>query len=433
MSKKPGMRMKNPAEWQDYKDTAGRDVLFAHYGYKDAGDMSSLELKAMAEKMPEDFEMVLYSDFVDDTKAHKYRAGVFVNHQTKEVVIASAGTRFGATVAGAHDLYNDAVLAMEKMPPKLKSAGVLNQMLLDSLGDKASEYKFHYTGHSLGAALSDMAAADMAIRCRNANLDLAVGDTKKISTMTFDNPGAKRVVEKMYKNAGLNPSSYSQDADYRGVNNGKNLINQATSHAGRMWEIVPDGQNNEPNAAQTWAQYIAHKLQRITPIISRVIETLSFGGLKRQIDSHALSNFENVLVKEQGSVRDADTVSRKKPYLIEFLTGCKKMLFDKKTFPAITAFKEERGDEGRQEFVMVNPDGRFATVSKVELAKARAAAVERGGEFEAQKPMAKSARNGKEHHPKPVVVAKRGKESTRFRDRVASERERAPTPSGRSH
>lgn len=362
--------VKNPDEWKVYQDKAKRDVVFARYAYV-GGQETDPELQEIADRLPKEYQMILCTDYLDDTKEHMYKAAVFVNHKTKEVIFANAGTRFGLTMAGAHDIYNDAYLVMEQMPPKLESAGILNQMILDSLGSAASEYKFHYTGHSLGAALSDMAAADMAIRCRQTGITLQTEGEQKISTMTFENPGAQQVIRKMYKANGMDPNEYGKDVDYRGINNKKNLINQTTAHAGKMWEMVIGGDIIEQDLAQTFAQYLALKLEKILPIISRIIEVLSFGNIGKQMDSHKLTHFDNVLCQNAGgTIRDADIVKRDNAYLIEVLTRCKKVVFEEGIFSFLAAKKTKIGDVGKQEYVMQDDKGQIVTSSVYELKEA---------------------------------------------------------------
>ena len=368
-----------------YATIAKRDVTFAQSAYagfaEKAGDSTKAELEAIAKKLPPEYEMIMCTDYMDDTKEHGYRAMVFINNQTKEIIVASSGTRFGMHEAGRSDLYSDACVMMSKKPPKMKSIETLNSMILDNLGNKAAEYKIHYTGHSLGASLSDLAAADMALKCRKRGINLGKpGEGQKISTMTFENPGSKKIIKKMYKKAGISFNEYSQDVDYKGVNNKRNLINQATSPAGQMWEIVPDGQNNEANLAQKAAVYLARKLNRILPVISRVLETFAMGGIIKQMKTHSLQHFDEVLCNSTGIVQNSPEMpKRAKWWLSELVTRCKKVCCRKTVESKIVDMKESKGDIGQQEFVIITEDSKLVTVSEVEARQAIASVIRAEG------------------------------------------------------
>jgi hypothetical protein len=62
-------------------------------------------------------------------------------------------------------------LIAQKKPAKMNPAQILNDMILDSLGEQAKDYKFHYTGHSLGAAMAEMQAVDMDIKLQQKGLN----------------------------------------------------------------------------------------------------------------------------------------------------------------------------------------------------------------------------------------------------------------------
>lgn len=381
-----------------YATIAKRDVTFARSAYagfaEKKGDSDREEFKKIAELLPENYEMMICTDYLEDTQKYQYRAMVFINRDTKEVIVANSGTRFGMHKAGKSDLFNDVHIMMSKTPPKMKSIETLNDMILDNLGGEVGEYKIHYTGHSLGASLSDLAAADMALKCRKRGIDLEVNEAgkkekeKKISTMTFENPGSKKIIEKMYEKAGYDPALYSQDADYKGINNKRNLINQATSPAGKMWEIEPDGQNNKMNGAQTFAFYLSRKLHRILPVISRLLETFAMGGVSGQMKTHSLQHFDDVLCQEKGKVKESDpTPKRERWWLSELITGCKKVLCKASTAKKLEAMKEAKGDIGKQTFV-VTFNHKMLTASEIEAKTAVAAAEMEDKKLERSEPMA---------------------------------------------
>lgn len=371
--------------WDQYHNTAKRDVVFAKFAYTTATDMedktSSKELEELASKIPEGFQLFVCSNSLDETKKHEYRAAVFINNTTKEVIVATSGTRFGLTAVGMQDLYDDSFIAFEKEPPKMESVRELNTMLLDGLGDDFSKYKIHYTGHSLGASISDMAAADLAIQARKKGLKKGEG-MPEISTMTFENPGAKKVIEKMYKDAGLNPAEYSKDVDYKGINNGRNLINRTAKHAGKMWEIVPQDAK-EPDMFYAFLQYVATKLEPILQITPKILNMIAFGSISKQIDSHKMDHIAEALCKDPSEVtiQDAGTTDKQIAakakeaavvWLSSIVTSCAKVAYNSDIWSSLTTKKRDNGNIGRQEFVMVSPEGEYATSSKTELTAALA-------------------------------------------------------------
>lgn len=266
------------------------------------------ELDKIAKKLPQGFQLFFCSDSLEETNKHKYRAVAFVNNNTKEVVVATSGTRFGLDAIGRQDIYDDMFILFEKEPPKMKSVREFNSMLVDSLGSELSDYKIHYTGHSLGAGISDMAAADLAIKCRKKGLTKLEG-MPDISTMTFENPGAKKVIEKMYIEAGFDKSEYSRDVDYKGINNGKNFVNGATKHAGTVWEIEPKD-HEKPNMFQLFLMYVASKLEPFLVLTPKILNTIAFGNLTNQIDSHKLAKIEDFLCSSSQKVDTVENINR---------------------------------------------------------------------------------------------------------------------------
>jgi hypothetical protein len=380
MSRAPDL-VSPSSDWERYKNIAKRDTVFANFAYTKetflSEDTSSMgeELKNMAEKIPEGFQLFFCSDSLDETRKHKFRAAVFVNHISKEVLIATSGTRFGIDATGIQDLYDDAFLAFEKEPPKMESVRELNAMLVDSLGAELSSYKFHYTGHSLGAAVSDMAAADLAIKCRKKGLEKGRG-MPEISTMTFENPGAKVIIENMYKKAGFAKEEYKNDVDYKGINNGRNFINRGSKHAGEMWEIVED--NKEQDMFKVFMQYISRKLEPFLKILPKIINTIAFGDISSQVDSHKLDKIDDVLCERVDgvSIVKSEEIDKKIDdrahsaiymYLSEIVTACVKVAFNSDIWKNLTEKKERSGNVGKVSNVMVSPSGDIIVMSRLEL------------------------------------------------------------------
>lgn len=362
------------SEWAVYKDKAARDVIFSTMAYLNiSSDEEKAKFEELSAQVPDAFQMIFFTDHLDDTKKNDFRSAVFLNHETKEIIVACSGTRFGMHREGISDMISDAFLSLEENPPKLESMKQTNQMILDSLGDEAGEYKIHYTGHSLGAFMADVGAADMAIKIREAGITKTDGTRSDISSMTFENPGSRVLIEKMYEDHDLDPADYSKDVDYRGMNNRRNFINQGGAHAGKMWEVIPDTME-DLSLLQVFAIHVSHMLERFAPVCARIFETWAFGSVEKQLNAHNLTHFRDVLCEEASSseketgatVRKADLVDRKAFHASGIITKCKSMLYDLGLFKKIDEMRVDNGRIGKAEFVAVSPE-RIKTVSKVEL------------------------------------------------------------------
>ena len=78
----------------------------------------------------------------------------FVNHNTKEIVIATAGTK----PSDAMDLLDDLGLLFGLVPSKMSSITSFLHRIKEELGDDFKNYETITTGHSLGSTLSDLTA-----------------------------------------------------------------------------------------------------------------------------------------------------------------------------------------------------------------------------------------------------------------------------------
>jgi hypothetical protein len=315
----------------------------------------------------------------------RFQAVAAINRETKEVVVITAGTRLldiknptykelQHTLADAKD---DLHLLMGSTPKKLKAAKTLNKRILKELGDKVADYKFHYTGHSLGAFMSDVAATDMGIQLHQKGL-LTKG---KISTVTFDNPGAYTLVRDQLKElnqhdktkeikrhkAALKKISQSDNnkikkenqkhkdklkkieqervklnkewrekVQYKAFNNRPNFINQNDKQVGEEFIIVPNNQK----ARSSFSQCMSWASKRV-PIqaFKKIFNFFSYGSLIEQGKDHSIDNFIDVLKKEDGdllyvkkgskhpiSLDDAAYNIKPRPYDAELFVKLKKKI-----------------------------------------------------------------------------------------------------------
>jgi hypothetical protein len=246
---------------------------------------------------------VIYSNELDADE-FAYRSAVFIDNDTKEVVIANAGTRPGLDSKGFYDLTDDLRLALDMEPLKIEQAKQVNKRIIDLLGDDIQNYNFSYTGHSLGAAIADMQAAHMDVELQERKIEV-----KGITTTTFDNPGAGKLVKKIYENASMN-----SNVRFNAFNNRENFINTLAHQAGELFEITPDDQkyfSQIEKLVAFIANFICKKLENWdAKYIIKICKLFSFGSLETQLNGHKLSNFTKFFVAKQGDVTLKNQASR---------------------------------------------------------------------------------------------------------------------------
>lgn len=290
-------------DWKAFDNKAHNGVIFTNFAYKKTDE----DMAKMAEQIPPGYEMFLMTDHVSDSKEASFRCVAFLNQDTKEIVFATAGTRPGLDQKGFDDLYDDALLIAQNKPAKMNPAQILNDMILDSLGEKAKDYKFHYTGHSLGAAMAEMQAVDMDIKLQQKGLKNP-GEKDQITAVTFENPGTKPIVEKMYREAGL-PEDSVKKLNFCEFNNRKNIINTLNAQSGTEYTIVPHSQKERnPNFVQMMFEVVAKYASGLSPLIGKAFSLLAPGGIGMELPSdHSLSNFNEVFVQKSGVVKDKNS------------------------------------------------------------------------------------------------------------------------------
>jgi hypothetical protein len=252
-------------------------------------------------------ELVLFTDELlgnEAAHANHYRAALFVNNETKEIKVVTAGTRMeeGAEIQKS-DLLDDTMLAAAQLPSKFRAAQALNEMIVENFGKELADYTIHYTGHSLGAALSDMAAADMALRMRNADM-LEKG---KVSSTTFDNPGVKEIVAKMLPKD-FNASKLKEMVHFEAYNNRDNFINTMGSQMDEKYDITPstvESRGFVSDMIDTLATPVCkvadsvttNKIIQIATVVftpwialAQVAKACSYGTFDTQIGEHSITN-----------------------------------------------------------------------------------------------------------------------------------------------
>jgi len=331
-------------DWKAFNGKAAEGVVFTNFAYQQKDE----EMQAMADSMPKGYELFLMTDHVQDSKEASFRCAAFVNQTTKEIVFATAGTRFGMHQEGAHDLMDDALLVAQNKPRKMNPAQILNDMILDSLGDAAKDYNFHYTGHSLGAAMAEMQAADMDIKLTKQGFKRPE-DREQITAVTFENPGTKAILEKMYEEAGL-PKESVEKLNFCEFQNRGNIINSLNEQTGRTYLIVPNSQTERnPSMIQMVFEVVAKYASEIGPMLGKAFSLLAPGGVDSSlISDHSLSNFDEVFVQQAGKVKkEGQLISLEEAY-----TGIKPIQHDAEIVEKITLIQAVNGNIGKKEFSM---------------------------------------------------------------------------------
>lgn len=196
----------------------------------------------------------------DDLSAqNNYRAAAFVNEETKEVLIANAGT----DPFSRSDILDDIEVKNGRVPSKFESAKCFIDNITNLL-ENPSEYKFSVTGHSLGGPMSDLVACELAGR-----------GYKVESSYTFDNPGSKPIVECALKEGSL--SEFDADSiDFRSYNARPNLINTTNEQMGDTHLVVlPKQGSTQTDETVGTTSYISYIFGKVGSAMSEAISGLN--------------------------------------------------------------------------------------------------------------------------------------------------------------
>ena len=285
-------------EFDQIYDDIKRGLLFSEFAYE-TSFLTQQNLMELHKDIKANHELLLFSDYFDDTKAYCYRCAVFVNHASKQIVFANAGTRPGFTKEGLSDLRADLNLMLGMLPSRFKSIKKLNQTILENIGQDLENYELVYTGHSLGGAIADLQAADMEISLLEKGIK-----PKKISAITFDNPGGKAWKDKLFQIASLDPQE--SIVEHIAINNRPNFINTSKLQAGKVLEIEHPNEyklNGFELCIAKVAICIKDAIADFAPeFIIKILEWMSYGSINQQITEHKLDQFVDVIIKGHGQI-----------------------------------------------------------------------------------------------------------------------------------
>ncbi|MBP7190067.1 MAG: hypothetical protein KA998_02330 [Rickettsiaceae bacterium] len=341
---------------------------------------------------------------------------VVIDTTKKKVTVITSGTRMDHDIKTAiSDVKDDFLLTIGEEPKKLAPLKALNDIIIDQLNGELFDYKFNYTGHSLGGALSDCAATDMAIKLQNRG-ELT---KNKISTATFDNPGAyTRVVKQLesaykdrkeyeriehYKavkkikhtkfldNASIKKllrteeniyrekinklegiyeiDNFRRLVDYKSFNNRPNAINTMDEQVGRKFTIVHKDQK-DPNLFYTFIAYIAEELPNC--FVKKWLYKFSFGPLGTQISEHKMANFIDVLKDRKGKILYEDEDGKHQTTLRDIAHGTTLIEYDESLFKLIRTTKKRKGEKAEYSMIKEKNKKRYRIeFSKEQLERAK--------------------------------------------------------------
>lgn len=249
-----------------------------------------------------------------DTHKYGYKAVAFINEQTREVHVATAGT----DPKNVNDLRDDIHgVYMHGNISKIKPMKAFIDKVVNKINVEG--YKYTTSGHSLGAVVSDLTAAEIV--SRNLNL---------VESTTFDNPGSYQALDYATKNKFFPNEArekiYSLAKYCKVINAAPNLINETNDQFAASQPKLALPKNDLGNGYISWMADNFRKLckplnatenilnsyfgfNKVSGVLHKISETVnSTSDLLKKVSitghSHGLSNFENCKildVKDRGN------------------------------------------------------------------------------------------------------------------------------------
>ncbi|XVN43837.1 MAG: hypothetical protein RCG16_06370 [Rickettsia hoogstraalii] len=230
------------------------------------------------------FEILAASCDNANTAQYGYKAVAFINKETKVVHIASAGTK-----ADMNDVWDDALIVLCYAPNKLKTAQKFVDEVIEKIGgiEKAAEYIFETSGHSLGAIVADLTGVEL--HSRNLNFNKSV---------TFDSPGSQEVIkyainQDLFTGKVITP--LEELAKHSEIYNAKpNVINTTNSHAGKINLVLPKVNNiekSESSKAEGWGTYLYNM---VGAAAYKAAEYLGINKMVEGLNNHKLKSFADL-------------------------------------------------------------------------------------------------------------------------------------------
>lgn len=266
-----------------YKLAKGNDIYKAH------------EFETI-KKLGDDWKVLCKSSDNADTNQNGYKSVTFINHNTQEILIATAGT----VPTDIHDLKDDVYIAAGSFPSKVNQVKSMVDYISKLLGADIDSYTFNVTGHSLGAVLTDVTAFEIMSR------GLKLG-----TSVTFDSPGSKNAIQAaitsgVFSNA--RDITIDELADHCVIYNAKhNIINYnpiiSSPHITEPKLVIPIKQvvaKDTPELQSGIFSYTGYLIGKLGEVIETCSSYLGITRILKElenIEGHSLKNFANICEK----------------------------------------------------------------------------------------------------------------------------------------
>ncbi|KAF8818648.1 lipase family protein [Rickettsia endosymbiont of Cardiosporidium cionae] len=162
--------------------------------------------------------------FYKNSEFNMYQSDVFVNEADKTVIISNPGTKIGLVGVRLYDIINDLQLLLGYTPSKVYQAkSFIDQKVTKIVSECVADpdngpgtWKVIFTGHSLGAVISDLSA----VHFHKKTCEGALKECIQISSLTIENPGSKNLIQ---------DKAAAKDVYFQVINGGTNIINSIKS------------------------------------------------------------------------------------------------------------------------------------------------------------------------------------------------------------
>lgn len=254
------------------------NTIFTSIAYSVYNDKN---FDAKMNKLPQGWELLERSNTDDTTSYFSYKSCAFINRDTKQLLLAHAGTN----PKHGKDLIDDAYIAMHSIPKKMSSVKSFIGKIEQNVND-IKDYEIESVGHSLGAVLSDLCAVEL--KSKNLNV------TK---STTFENPGSKEIIENAIKtNAFSSGVSVNQvkEIDFNVHNIKPNFINNANSQLGAVNLVVTDKQpDTETHDQKTLGQsnFFSYLTSKVGNAVKSATKFLGINDQVQVLSEHKLETF----------------------------------------------------------------------------------------------------------------------------------------------
>lgn len=241
------------------------------------------------------WHLLCKSTDVSNVNKYGYKSVAFINQESRQVHIATAGTK------GLWDVWDDIKFTFGFCPNKFHLVKDFVTTIITLIGEQnAQEYCFDTSGHSLGAIVSDFTINELASR------NLTIG-----KSVTFENPGSNNIINTAYINnmftGPLNMEEKNLIGRYEVYNTKPNLITKipnfyinATNFqiCDKVKLVIPN--NNTSAQAQkiynqaevgSWG-FGTYLYSKIGSAINTCSEYLGISNVIDTLNNHKLSNFD---------------------------------------------------------------------------------------------------------------------------------------------